>query len=242
MFLEVILIVCVSPIILLINNKTKNDKLMILIGLLIIGFYHFVFNPDPYLLWILIIGIVFGFITDTAGVYTKKWRYRLWDDNFDYSIWVGFFWGIVMVVTYQIGMNISLSTAILCSIPLLWGLERAYGKTETNNYLFIGRTVFTLLASIQFLPLFFVSVFSGIFIEFAGTHGIPNWKYTNNMSFIFIGTGYALMMVTCKFIADFIMGIELFIPSVICMFCAILLAFTDYSEIITKRQVNEVVV
>jgi len=238
MLIQVILIVIGIPIVLLINNITRNDKLMVIIGLLLIGVYHLILYPNPYLVWILICGIVFGVITDTAAVYTKKWKYRLWDDTFDYSIWIGIYWGIVLVITYQLGMEISLLPAILCSIPLLWSLESSIGKTERKNYIFIGKTIFTILASIQFLPLYFISIFIGCYVEFAGTHGIPNWKYTNNMSFIFLGTGYALMTVMCKFIADIVMGVELFIPSVICMFIAMILGLTDYQEILDDLRRN----
>jgi hypothetical protein len=135
--------------------------------------------------------VVLGYLTDTLGVYCKKWYYNT---SSGYLLWPGIGWAaLTLVLLYSYEKTSLLALSILFGLSLLIiSLRRKYLFQHTA-YKFVF-----LLAKLSlffvFPKLYILSFGIGILIEFLGVEVCKIWHY-RKLSYLQIGTGYAVFMV-----------------------------------------------
>ena len=202
------------PFVLWLNNKTQNDWICLVLGIIYMICYGVIAQPGWDEWFFFFFGLTVGYITDYWGVNSGKWKYHPWDPDYGFSAYVGFAWGMVSIFTYNIGKvvlappELAFMPGVLFILPTFI-FEWRYGKTRKDQYFLFARAIFTFLAFLasNSLGLMFIACFVGAYIEFAGVEWIKNWLYIDTMSYIFISFGYSLIILWSKMVVDLIAGV-----------------------------------
>ncbi len=201
------------PFVLWLNNKTQNDWICLVLGLIYMICYGIIAQPVWDEWFFFFFGLIVGYLTDYWGVNAQKWKYHPWDLDYGYSAYVGFAWGMVSIFTYNIGKVVlvlpefAFLPGVLFILPTFF-FEWKFGETRKNQYFLFARAIFTFVAFLtsNSLGLMFIACFVGAYIEFAGVNWIKNWLYIDTMSYIFISFGYSFMILCSKMLVDLLNG------------------------------------
>ena len=222
------------PFVLWLNNKSRNDWLCLGLGILYMVLYEIVFGASAELWAFFWFGLIVGYVTDYWGVSSNKWKYHPWDPDFGYSYYVGFAWGMTSIFTLSISkaFNSPIENAflpgILFVIPMII-FEYKYGETRRNQYFLFLRAIsgFFAFYFADALGLLFVAIFVGSYIEWAGVIWIKNWLYIDSLSFLFLSSGYSLIIMSAKTTYDLLTQTPIEFLSLVFFFLAVMFYAID---------------
>ena len=206
----------------------------------------FIGNNSLFDIFLFILGLFFGYLTDIAGVYAKKWWYPHYHER-TYSLSAGYGWGIITLIIFRtyffIQNNLKEFEWIIFGIfGLVWLLvELKKGKTSLLNYYLILRsflTVVLLYISGEILFIFVAAV-GAIFLEVLGTE-LRVWiYYDSSPSYIHLGTGYAQLSYLCYIGTNLIINrIDPSVLQILLVIILILLYLADYKMSSPSNRTN----
>ncbi len=233
------------PCSMIIITTIKQDKwnltwIILWTSLLFIGDWSF----SDIVLFML--GLVFGYFTDIAGVFAKKWWYPHYKNRI-YSLSAGYGWAIITLIIFRTYFYIqttleTIQWIVYAMFGLMWlYVELKKGKTSYSTHWLTIRSLITVIflfisGDIFFL---FVAAIGAIFLEVLGTE-LKVWIYYDPPpSYFHLGTGYAQLSYLCLICTNFIVDQEL--PTFLQAFllaALIILYIVDYKKISRSNGIN----
>lgn len=198
----------------------------------------FIGDNTPFDVVLFILGLILGYFTDFAGVFSKKWWYPHYENrNFSFS--AGYGWGLITLIIFRtyffIQTNLkSMEVIVYIIFGLIWFLvEIKKGETLISTHLLTIRSIITITflfvsGDIAFL---FVAAIGAIYLEVMGTE-LKVWiYYDSSPSYLHLGIGYAQLSYLCLVFTNFIISQE--IPSdmqIVLIIMLVLLYIIDYKR------------
>jgi hypothetical protein len=193
-FLPFILLLLVSAAFTLLDIRFHNWVSGVILLLLYLAISCYLIH-DRVTLFIFLVAVTMGYLTDCIGVYTKGWRYRTKNK---YSIWAGMGWAALTLTVFRTFVFLQFGTVFFFLLPalfILWKRNKHFLKATSSGLPLLFAELSMAIISPQ---LFLLSFSVGIIIEFLAVEGYKIWSYPE-ISYLQIGTGYATFMVFVYF-------------------------------------------
>lgn len=171
------------------HKKYNNTFGVVLVSLLLsIGSYFLI--DDKIALYVLIGGVIIGYITDFLGVFTNRWKYFT---NDSYNYWIGFGWGFVTIMIYQL-RSVHWSLLILTSAVALAILFKKKNNLPRSKFEWFF-TVLKIILGMMYPSIFILGIALGTIIEYLAVEVFKAWEYSN-LSYLIVGIGYSTIIIS----------------------------------------------
>jgi hypothetical protein len=181
----------------LLHNRFNNTFGIVLVSFfLLCGSYLLIDTQQSFL--VLFGGILIGLITDFLGVYTRRWKYHTKDG---YNYWIGFAWGFVTLVIYQLrALSIPWLVLLLIAASAILVKKKNNLPRTTFEWIF---TVLKVIGIILYPAIFVLSLTLGIIIEYLAVEVFRSWHYAN-VSYLIVGMGYTTIVISVVYAAQYL--------------------------------------